>query len=63
MDNFDTESIIKNVAEVKDFDFEGNEIQAIMFDNEPYFVGTEITAILGYSNSTKANATHSSKEF
>lgn len=62
MDNFDTESIIKNVAGVKDFDFEGNEIQTIMFDNEPYFVGTEITAILGYSNSTKAIKDHVDEE-
>ena len=48
MENFNTESIIENVAAVKNFDFEGNEIKTITIDDEPYFVGTEIATILGY---------------
>lgn len=62
MENFNTESIIKNVAEVKDFDFEGNEVKAFMIDDEPYFVGTEIATILGYSNPGDSIKNHVDEE-
>lgn len=62
MENFNTESIIENVAAVKNFDFEGNEIKTITIDDEPYFVGTEIATILGYQLPGKAIKDHVDEE-
>lgn len=42
----------------KTFNFEQNEVKTVLINNEPYFVGKEITEILGYSNSRKALNDH-----
>lgn len=62
MQNIDTEAILKNVAEPKNFDFEGNVVTTITIENELYFVGSEIANILGYTNTSKALLDHTDEE-
>lgn len=40
------------------FNFEQNEVRTVVVNDEPYFVGKDITDVLGYSNSRKALANH-----
>lgn len=44
--------------EITPFDFEGYQVRAVVIDNEPYFVGKDVTKVLGYSNSSKAILDH-----
>lgn len=40
------------------FNFHGQEVRTVMFDDEPWFVGKDIAEILGYVNSRDALAKH-----
>lgn len=40
------------------FNFKGNNVRTILLDGEPRFIGTDITKILGYSNSRDALKRH-----
>lgn len=44
------------------FKFEGKEVRTLKIDGEPWFVGKDLTDILGYSNSRKALKDHVDKE-
>ena len=44
------------------FSFEGKEVRTLKINDEPYFVGKDLTDILGYSNSRKALKDHVDKE-
>lgn len=44
------------------FNFEGNEVRTLKIDEEPFFVGKDVTEILGYSNSRKALKDHVDEE-
>lgn len=44
------------------FAFEGSQVRALEIKNEPWFVGKDITSILGYSNSSKALKDHVDEE-
>lgn len=41
-------------VQLQEFDFKGNNLQAINLNNEPWFVGKSLTNILEYKNPTKA---------
>ena len=58
METFKTEAIIENAAELKKFNFEGADIRTFLIDEELYFVGKDVTEILGYQNASKALADH-----
>lgn len=58
METFKTEAIIENAAELKKFNFEGADVRTFLIDEEPYFVGKDVTEILGYQNASKALADH-----
>ena len=58
MEAFKTEAIIENAAELKKFNFEGADVRTFLIDEEPYFVGKDVTEILGYQNASKALADH-----
>lgn len=55
-DNKFQEELIMTDTElqVQQFDFKGSNLQAISLDNEPWFVGKDLTSILKYKNPTKA---------
>jgi len=40
------------------FNFDGKQIRTVVIENKPYFVGKDITSVLGYSNSSKAILDH-----
>ena len=40
------------------FNFEGNDVQTLKIDDEPYFVGNDVAKILGYSNYRNAVVDH-----
>lgn len=44
------------------FNFEGNEVRTVVIENEPFFVGKDVTGILGYSNSRDALLKHVDSE-
>ena len=44
--------------ELKVFNFNNQEVRTLMINNNPYFVGKDVTKILGYANSSKALADH-----
>ncbi|WP_373804637.1 phage antirepressor [Jeotgalibaca porci] len=44
------------------FSFEEEEVRTLTINDEPYFVGKDITEILGYSNSRKALIDHVDEE-
>ena len=48
--------------EIQLFKFEGKEVRTLKIDGEPWFVGKDLTDILGYSNSRKALKDHVDKE-
>ena len=43
---------------LQEFNFKGNNVRTILLDGEPRFIGTDITKILGYSNSRDALKRH-----
>lgn len=38
--------------------FEGNNVRALLMDNEPWFVGKDVASVLGYKRPTKAVDDH-----
>ena len=42
--------------ELKNFDFEGNEVRTVLIGDDPYFVGKDVAEVLGYSNTRDALA-------
>lgn len=44
--------------ELQNFVFEGNDVRTVTINHEPYFVGNDVSQILGYSNYRKATAEH-----
>lgn len=40
------------------FDFEGNNVRTTLINHIPYFVGNDVSRVLGYSNYRKATADH-----
>lgn len=44
------------------FNFEQNEVRAILVNDEPYFVGKDVAEILGYSKPRNAISTHVDEE-
>lgn len=44
--------------EIQTFTYNGSEVRTIELDGEPWFVGKDVAAVLGYSNSRKALADH-----
>lgn len=48
--------------EVQNFDFEGNEVRTLTVNGEPYFVGKDVTDVLGYSNNRDALSKHVDNE-
>lgn len=39
--------------QLKPFNFEGNKVRVILIENEPYFVGKDLTDVLGYQNGSR----------
>ena len=50
------------MEKIQAFSFEEEEVRTLSINNEPYFVGKDITEILGYSNSRKALIDHVDEE-
>lgn len=44
------EKVMNNLQE---FNFKGNNVRTVQIDNEPYFVGKDVTDILGYKNGSR----------
>lgn len=44
--------------ELKQFNFESNQVRALLINDEPWFVGKDVAEILGYSNPRDALAKH-----
>jgi prophage antirepressor len=44
------------------FKFNGLDVRTVLIDGEPYFVGKDVTEILGYKNASKALADHVDSE-
>ena len=50
------------MEKLQTFSFEEEEVRTLTINDEPYFVGKDITEILGYSNSRKALIDHVDEE-
>lgn len=50
------------MEKLQKFNFEKEEVRTLTINDEPYFVGKDITEILGYSNSRKALIDHVDEE-
>ena len=48
--------------EIREWTFEGAQIRTVEVDGGPWFVGKDVAALLGYSNTRKALADHVDKE-
>ena len=48
--------------ELKTWTFSGSEVRTVEVNGEPYFVGKDVTEILGYQNASKALADHVDNE-
>lgn len=48
--------------ELQSFNFNGQKVQVIMMENEPYFLGKEVAVILGYKNERDALSRHVDEE-
>lgn len=46
------------MKELQKFDFEGNEVRTVTINDQPYFVGKDVAAILGYKNTRDALSHH-----
>lgn len=44
--------------ELQNFNFSGNQLRTVLIDNEPFFVGKDAAAAIGYSNTRKAIKDH-----
>lgn len=45
-------------VQLQEFDFKGNNLQAINLNNEPWFIGKDVATILGYKNVSDALSKH-----
>ena len=52
----------KAMNNLQEFNFKGNNVRTVQVDNEPYFVGKDVTEILGYTNSRDAISKHVDEE-
>lgn len=50
------------LKETQIFNFNGNEVRTVVIDGEPWFVGKDITNVLGYTNASKALRDHVDEE-
>ncbi len=50
------------MSELQIFNFNGLDVRTVLIDGEPYFVGKDVTEILGYKNASKALADHVDSE-
>lgn len=48
--------------QLQHFDFKGQQVRMVLFDNEPMFVGKDVADILGYQNGSRDVNTHVEKE-
>lgn len=44
--------------ELKQFNFENNQVRTLLINDEPWFVGKDVAEILGYSNPRDALSKH-----
>ncbi|CDE12131.1 BRO-N domain-containing protein [Ruminococcus sp. CAG:330] len=44
--------------EIQLWNYEGSSVRTITIDNEPWFVGKDVTDVLGYSNPRDAIGKH-----
>ena len=47
---------------LQEFNFKGNNVRTVQIDSKPYFVGKDVTEILGYTNSRDAISKHVDEE-
>ena len=47
-----------NENEIQVWNYESSEIRTVQVNGEPWFVGKDVTAVLGYANSSKALSDH-----
>lgn len=47
-----------NENEVQVWNYESSEVRTVQVNGEPWFVGKDVTAVLGYANSSKALSDH-----
>ena len=48
--------------DVQMFDFKGDQVRVVMINSEPYFVGKDVTGVLGYKNANDALNKHIENE-
>lgn len=48
--------------DLQEFNFEGNEVRAITYNSEPFFVGKDVASVLGYKNESDAIRSHVAEE-
>ena len=48
--------------ELKQFNFENNQVRTLLINDEPWFVGKDVAEILGYSNPRDALSKHVDSE-
>ncbi|MEE6674806.1 phage antirepressor [Pediococcus acidilactici] len=49
--------------ELQNFNFEGNEVRTVLINDEPYFVGKDVAAAIGYQNTRKAIKDHVKRKY
>lgn len=52
----------KQMNELKQFNFENNQVRTLLINDEPWFVGKDVAEILGYTNPRKAIIDHVDEE-
>lgn len=48
--------------DIQNFSFNGNQVRVVMINSEPYFVGKDVTGVLGYKNANDALNKHIENE-
>lgn len=48
--------------DLQEFNFEGNEVRAITYNSELFFVGKDVASVLGYKNESDAIRSHVAEE-
>lgn len=48
--------------ELREFDFEGNQVRVLIIDGEPWFIGKDMAEILGYRDLNRAINQHVNRE-
>lgn len=49
---------MKDMNEITNWDFNGQKVRTVEIEGEPYFVGKDVSSVLGYSNPRDALAKH-----